>query len=180
MREHYLALPPSYYKADHYYDFPGFFDCIPKDALVLNLGCGRATSLTEYPKGVGVDFNPKLWSVWKEVGVAERCCTLDVTEGLPWETWHFAWTYSTDFFEHLHPCDIEGAVAETLRSAPSGCHVIDLRQQSGYRGPDGENLHPGAMEEGFWRTLFTRQKPPALTIYSRGSHLFVRYGKVVK
>jgi hypothetical protein len=179
MLKHYLSLPNSYYKTDHYYDFPSFFSCIPKTAALLNLGCGRASSLVEFPRGVGVDFNPKLWPIWKEVGVAERCCLLDVSKGLPWEVWNFDWTISTDFLEHVQPSDVPVVVDEILNAAPSGRHVIDLRAQSGYRGPGGENLHPSAMDEGFWREMFTRQKPSNLTIYSRRSHLFVQYGKVL-
>jgi cyclopropane fatty-acyl-phospholipid synthase-like methyltransferase len=179
MLKHYLRLPKRYYRRDHYYDFASFFASIPKTAKVLNVGCGRGASLKEYPKGVGIDFNPNLFKLWEEQGIADRCVLANVAKGLGYETWDFDWTISTDFFEHLQPEDVATAVREIVRVAPAGRHVIDLLQESGFRGPEGENLHPSANDAAFWRNAFKDAGARNLSTVSRGKHFFVLYGEAL-
>lgn len=177
MLEHYLRLPERYYRRDHYYDFAAFFAPIPKTARVLNVGCGRGSSLKEYPKGQGIDFNVNLFKLWEEQGIEDRCTLVDVAKGLGYETWDFDWTISTDFLEHLQPEVVEEAVREIVRVAPAGRHVIDLLQESGFRGPNGENLHPSANDAAFWRDAFKNAGARHLSAVSRGKHLFLFYGE---
>lgn len=176
MLDHYTAQPARYYKHDHYYDFAPFFATVPKTARILNVGCGRGTSLREYPKGQGVDFNTKLFKLWDHLGLTDRCAIANVVTGLPWETWEFDWTLSSDFLEHLQPDEVDPALREIVRLAPSGKHVIDLRPESGYRGPNGENLHPSANNATFWCDAFKRAGVQKLSVFQRGLHLFVGFG----
>jgi len=180
MLEHYLSLPSRYYSVDHYYDFLAFFSSIPKETRVLNLGCGRAASLKEYPNGVGVDFNSNLAPLWKEQGVYDRCLIANVAEGLEYDDHHFDWTISTDFLEHLQPEDVQPAVKELVRLAPAGRHVIDLLQESGFRGPKGENLHPSANDAKFWSQAFTEAGVQSLAMTRQGQHLFLVYDDSAK
>lgn len=177
MLDHYLSLPERYYKRDHYYDFRPFFAPIPKTAKVLNVGCGRGACLKEYPKGQGIDFNTNLFKLWEAQGIADRCAVVNVATGLGYETWDFDWTISTDFLEHLQPEDVSAAVREIVRVAPAGRHVIDLLQESGFRGPNGENLHPSANDAAFWRDAFKNAGARHLSAVSRGKHLFLFYGE---
>lgn len=176
MIEHYIDLPPSYYNKDHWYDFAWFFNPIHHLHKVLNVGCGRGSSLLRYTKGSGVDFNPRLPLVWTALGIADRCELADVSVGLPWADDEFDWTYSTDFLEHLQPDAVEPALREILRVAPRGRHVIDMKKESGYRGPRGENLHPSANNEMFWMLAFKDAGASRLNVATRGLHLLVSYG----
>ena len=179
MLEHYVSLPEHYYNKDHYYDFAGFFAPIPKNARILNAGCGRGTSLREYPKGVGIDFNQRLCKLWAAQSLGDRCLLANIAEGLGYETWDFDWTISSDFLEHLQPQDVTPAVRELVRIAPAGRHVIDLLQESGYRGPNNENLHPSANNEAFWRAEFRRANVLNLRAFTKRRHLFVIYGEEI-
>lgn len=176
MIEHYSELPVSYYSKDHWFDFARFFNPIHHLDKVLNVGCGRGSSLMRYTKGCGVDFNPRLAPVWKALGIADRCELADVSVGLPWASDEFVWAYSTDFLEHLQPDAVEPALQEILRVAPRGRHVIDMKKESGYRGPRGENLHPSANDELFWTLAFRNAGAKRLNFERRNLHLFVSYG----
>lgn len=179
MKEHYLDLNvDKYYAKDRFYTFADFFEGIPRTASLLNVGCGLGTSLKRFKRGLGVDFNPNLWPLWKREGIEDRCHILDIADGLGWDTWEFDWTISTDFLEHLQPDKVDIAVAEIVRVAPAGRHVIDLKQQSGFRGPDGENLHPSANTTGFWLNKFREHYDGPMLAFGRGNHLYVNYGDV--
>lgn len=180
MIEHYNKLPASYYRKDHYYDFAPFFECIPKEAEVLSVGCGRGSSLQQYPHGCGVDFNTRLPLLWTALNIADRCELADVSMGLPWASDTFDWTYSTDFFEHLQPDAVAPAVLEVLRVAPNGRHVIDTLQESGFRGPNGENLHPSANNAVFWEAAFKQAGASELTLRLRGRFILLGYGETSK
>lgn len=177
MLDHYIAMPPSYYGADHWYKFASFFNGIHDKAKVLNVGCGRGSSLMHYTNGCGVDFNPRLVLLWEALGIADRCELADVAVGLPWADDEFEWTYSTDFLEHLQPDMVAPGLTEILRVAPRGRHVIDLKRESGWRGPGGQNLHPSAHDEPWWTKAFMQAGAPYLSVTTRGNHLFVRYGE---
>ena len=179
MKEHYLHLPvDSYYRKDRYYTFAGFFADVPRNARVLNVGCGLGTSLRRFKRGVGVDFNPNLWPLWEREGFADRCYLLDVADGLGWDTWEFDWTISTDFLEHVQPDKVDQVVAEIVRVAPAGRHVIDLKAQSGFRGPGGENLHPSANDSRFWMQKIRDMGVNRMLAFGRGNHLYISYGDV--
>lgn len=154
MREHYLKLPGHYYDKDHWYAFEPWFKAVSRDAKVIYLGCGRGSALLEFKNGVGIDFNPNLVPLWHMQGIADRCWNMPVEEGLAWEDWHFDWTMSVDFLEHLQPDAVDAALYEIMRLAPAGVHIIDLKPQSYYRGPNGENLHPSANDAAFWENAF--------------------------
>lgn len=179
MLEHYVNLPAHYYKRDHFAEFAKHFKHIPKDARLLNVGCGRGTSLLSYPNGSGVDFNFTLLPLWQELGLDDRCIAQDVAEGLPFKTGEFDWAVSTDFFEHIQPEQVEAVVQEVLRVSSSGLHVIDTLPQSGFRGPNGENLHPSANNTLFWGRVFERAGAQELNTFSKGRHFFVLYGKAL-
>jgi hypothetical protein len=154
MLDHYLKLPGHYYATDHWYDFEEEFDGCSRDASIIYLGCGRGSCLMEFKRGVGIDFNPNLVPLWHMQGIADRCWNAPVEEGLAWEDWHFDWTISVDFLEHLQPDAVDAALFEIQRLAPAGIHIIDLVKQSGFRGPNNENLHPSANDREFWETAF--------------------------
>jgi hypothetical protein len=161
MLEHYLKLPGRYYDKDHWYAFEPEFDAVSKDASVIYLGCGRGSALLEFKRGVGIDFNPNLVPLWHTQGIADRCWTAPVEEGLAWEDWHFDWTMSVDFLEHLQPDAVDAALYEIMRLAPAGVHIIDLKGESAYRGPNGENLHPSANDAEFWENAFVQARRTA-------------------
>lgn len=177
MKDHYVDLPvDSYYAKDRYYLFAGFFADIPRTARVLNVGCGLGTSLRRFKRGIGIDFNPSLWPLWRREKIEDRCYLVDVSEGLGWDTWELDWTISTDFFEHLQPEAVDVAVAEVVRVAPAGRHVIDLKAESVFRGPNGENLHPSANSSAFWIDKFRSSGVERLLAFGRGNHLYISYG----
>ena len=179
MKEHYESQDlPLYYRTDHFYDFGAFFKLAPpKGARILNVGCGRGESLRDYPRAVGIDFNSKLLPLWESLGVADRCLLRSATF-LDWSDNTFDWTVSTDFLEHVQPDEVELVVKELLRLAPRGRHVIDLRCQSSYRGPAGENLHPSALDAAQWEQLFAAYLGPGRRLSvskQRKKHLFVTW-----
>ena len=178
MLEHYLALPERYYAQDYFYSFPGHFKHIPVKARFLNVGCGRASSLLDYPNAQGIDFNPQLVSLWETQGIGDRCSLVDIADGLPWDAEAFEWTVSVDFLEHLQPEVVEGAVDELLRVASAGRHVIDLLNQSAYRGPNGENLHPSAQTKRFWLDVFLSAglQESDFSCWQLGRYLYLSYG----
>lgn len=184
MLEHYVSLPDDYYAQDRYYDFEPFFKRVGLAERVMNLGCGSAQSLQHYPNGVGVDFNPQLKAIWDRAGVADRCHNLDISEGLPWGDHSFDWTISSDFLEHVQPDAVEAVIDEVLRLAPKGLHVIDMKPQTDYRGPQGENLHPSANDGAFWFAAFTKRlvksphklRLPSYKQRQRRSTLFISFG----
>jgi len=158
MRTHYESQPETYYAADRFFRHKGFFSPISDDARILNLGCGRGEALKKFTKGIGIDFNRNLRSVWQRIGVSDRCFILDATN-LPYQEHEFDWTISTDFLEHVQPETIEPIVRNIFRLAPHGKHVISLAKQSKYRGPEGENLHLSANDAGFWMRQFSKYRP---------------------
>ena len=155
MQEHYECQEGRYYRGDHFYDFKDFFSDIDRESRVINFGCGRGSSLKEFPRGLGIDFNTKLQKVWEEVGVADRCRVCEATD-IPANAHNFDWSISSDFLEHVQPDQVDGVIREMDRVAPSGKHVIHMNAESGYRGPNGENLHVSANNTTFWDETFER------------------------
>ena len=112
----------------------------PENLFGLNLGCGRGTSCNRLPgRCMGIDFNPALEPLWVQN------CVLATVATVPEIFWEEEpdYTVSFDFLEHVDPDEAEMIVQELLW-IDWGWHLIDLRPQSGFRGPGGENLHPAA------------------------------------
>lgn len=175
MRDHYRDLPSHYYKRDHVYDFRPFFRCIDPDAYILNLGCGRAESLLTYQNAHGVDFNDSLIPLWHKLRVDDRCHIYDVADGLPWPSNEFSYTISVDFLEHVQPDSVDAVLAEVVRLAPHGRHVIDTKVESRFRGPGGENLHPSANNPAFWEEALKRAGAADYTYQLRGAFVFASW-----
>ncbi len=168
MREHYESQSLTrYYIGDHFYDFEAFFADIPRDTRVINFGCGRGEVLKEFPNGVGVDFNRKLRPLWDKLNIGGQCFNYSAKD-IPWGKHSFDWSISVDFLEHLQP-EVVGATVETiLRVAPHGRHVIHTLAESGFRGPNGENLHPSARNAAQWIMQFK-----GASFKQRGEHLLL-------
>ena len=172
MREHYeWQILAKYYTRDHFYDFLDFFKDVPREAAVINFGCGRGECLNEFPEGIGVDFNRNLIPLWVELGVREKCFAFEAHK-VPWKDNRFEWSISTDFLEHVQPDSIEPTLEAMFRLAPHGKHVIHLLKQSGFRGPKGENLHVSALNILAWAKHFQGK---ASTFKQRGSYLFISW-----
>jgi len=155
MLEHYTQLPvASYYRKDHLAG-EKFFDPARKAGHFVNFGCGRAESLVDYPNAVGVDFNPNLPALWTGIGVVSRCYCQPADEfWMEWPIHTFGYSISMDFLEHVQPDQIAPVLKSMKWLAPRGRHIIDLNQESRFRGPAGENLHPSANTVEFWRGAF--------------------------
>lgn len=178
MRGHYTGLPEQYYAQDHVLDqdIAWCFERIAKDALLLNVGCGRAESLLHHTRGYGMDFNDRLAKLWRTIGVSHRC-VLGAATALPWKRDAFEWTVSMDFLEHVAPSDIGQVLLELQRVAPRGCHVVDTLPQSGWRGPAGENLHPSANTHSWWDATFHRAiADDSLTTQVQGAYVLATWG----
>jgi len=157
----------KYYRADHVEEFWEAFEDIPADASIVNLGCGRATSLLNWPNSIGIDFNPSLKDVWRKVGVADQCIVQDAAETHPLarsDQCH-DWTVSADFLEHVGPEQVDDVLGQIARLAPHGRHLIHLAPESGWRGPGGENLHPSANNQDWWVRRFGLAGIPANFVY---------------
>mgnify|MGYP000188643871 CR=1 FL=1 len=137
-----------YYREDH------ALDRWPRNLLqefknlglrVLNVGCGRAESVLADSTWIGVDFNPDLRRIWEVVGVERQCHVADV-QMIPslFKEDEFDVSYSCDFLEHVNPRLALETIQAMKHAAPAGFHIIDHAVQSGFRGVNGDNLHPSA------------------------------------
>lgn len=139
----------KYYCSDHFEKFSYFFKDIPKEAKILNCGCGNGKSLLGYPNGMGIDFNKNLIPIWKRHKIENRCVVNSCIK-MPFDNNQFDFTVSTDFLEHIPLSEIDLVLSEIIRVAPIGHHIIDLKEISAYRGPNNENLHCAGLNTTGW------------------------------
>jgi len=149
-RDLYEKLPGSYYNRDNlttgFKIYKDFFDsCFKVSSKGINLGCGRGTSCKELSNCLGVDFNRSLLPIWKVHQVPAILIENWVPVYLLISYQNFDYCLSFDFMEHLEDEAEALELVATLRAhVKIGRHIIDLKKRSGYRGPNGENLHAGA------------------------------------
>jgi len=146
----------KYYKKDSLDKLIGNWG-IPEEDSVLYLGCGRASSLIPRPNWRGVDFNPVLEWIWKDIGVDKQCSVFDLTEPWPPE-WGFDWTVSSNFFEHLPPKCVDHVIKQSRLIAPHGRHYID-RNLTKFKGHKGQSLHTALYKEDEWVKLWEKTGP---------------------
>ena len=126
-----------------------------------------------------MDFNSRLYPLWEQLGIESRCHVRSAGD-LRFSDDSFDWTISTDFLEHVQETDRVRVINELFRVAPRGRHVIDLTPESAFRGPEGENLHPDALDAASWALLFTelRDKVP-LDLELGPRHLLISWSPAV-